>query len=254
MEPIGNFETASNPAVALVSLYCFFSVDSIDNICLSWSLYAFFAAAQQGQSPNLYIIESPLYYPDTSPMLSPVTQPSMLSFDWHYPNDPMQPETTDLLPQQSRENDEATENDEPNENEKETIDLSLQQSRESDETTENDEPNENEQQNQNEEYDNNASNENLELNQNEELNNELDAMQNASVNWENTDAEESRITRPMIALAANDLRNVLNRRRNQQPRSSQNFVRLSVQNRPDRNIRIVIGYVDEYISSFRNMN
>lgn len=179
-------------------------------------------------------------------MLSPVTHPSMLSFGWHHPTSPMRPETT--------ENDEPNDNNRPNENEKETIDLSPQKSRESDATTENDEPNENEQHNQNEEtYDNDAPNENQERNQNEEVNSELDAMQNASVNWENTDAEESRITRPS-ALAANDLRNVLNRRRNQQPRTSQNFVRLSVQNRPDRNIRIVVGNVDEYISSFRNLN
>lgn len=54
------------------------------------------------------------------------------------------------------------------------------------------------------------------------------------------------------ALTDNDLRNVLNRRRNQQRRSLQNFERLSVRNRADRSIRIVIGNVDRYIGSFRH--
>lgn len=119
---------------------------------------------------------------------------------------------------------------------------------------ENDEMTEIEQQNQDEEpYDNDVANENEERNYDEEVNNELVTMQNTSVNWDDDGTGESRITRPN-SLADNDLRNVLNRRRNQQPRSLQNFVRLSVRNRADRNIRIVIVNVDRYIGSFRNVN
>lgn len=46
-------------------------------------------------------------------------------------------------------------------------------------------------------------------------------------------------------LAEDDLRDVLNQRR------SGNFVRLAVQNGPDRNIRITIGDVNQYLNATR---
>lgn len=74
----------------------------------------------------------------------------------------------------------------------------------------------------------------MEANENEELIGELNSMQT-----------DSRIERPNT-LASDDLRSVLNDRRAQ---SSENFVRLSVRNH-HRNIRITVGNLDRYLSSF----